>query len=221
MFSRGKKRNRIWYLWKYLEGLWSPNVKGNGWRKEGVVNIYSLISQSLWTRSSDDLTCGAAFTEDVVHTVCLLLDTRKGTFLQLFYFLFFLWIAQRKKRGISSVSFPSVTKKFSPPEMPSVLPTDQLADPLQWSATHSFTGSWQISGSERRITASAPNCQAGQDWTAQAPVPLELKKEQVRLWCWQLPLACESLWRLMAGETQNHWHSSNQKYSGHLHRESG
>lgn len=94
MFSGGKKRNWIWYLWKYLEGLWSPNVEGNGWRKEGVENIYSLISQSLWTRFSDDLTCGAAFTADVVHTVCLLLDTRKGTFLQLL--IFFFWIAQRK-----------------------------------------------------------------------------------------------------------------------------
>lgn len=63
-------------------------MEGNGWRKEGVENIYSLISQSLWTRFSDDLTCGAAFTEDVVHTVCLLLDTRKGTFLQLLIFFF-------------------------------------------------------------------------------------------------------------------------------------
>lgn len=62
---------------KDLEGLGSPNVDGEVYRKEEVVNIYSLIFQSHWTRSTDDLTRGAAFTTDVLHTVCLLLDCRK------------------------------------------------------------------------------------------------------------------------------------------------
>lgn len=47
---------------KDLEGLGSPNVDGKVYRKEEIVKIYSLISQNHWTRSTDDLTHGAAFT---------------------------------------------------------------------------------------------------------------------------------------------------------------
>lgn len=47
---------------RYLEGSSAPKAESNGWRKEGMVDIYSRICQSLWIRSSADLTWGAAFT---------------------------------------------------------------------------------------------------------------------------------------------------------------
>ena len=165
------------------------------------MDIYSLISQRLWTRSSVDLTWGVAFTwvelfraEDLAHPVCLLLDTRKRKISPTFFC--------QATQSEENLSFPSVTRKFTPPEIFPALPAfteDHLTDPLQWNATpdSQLTGTFLAQKGEGAASALNLPGRAGLHSPGAMPSYSAQKAEEeqdveVRLGCWEEPSACES-----------------------------
>lgn len=129
----------------------------------------------------------------MVHTVCLLLDCRKRKISATIFLL------SNSEENLSSFL---------------LLPGNSL---LLKSLLHSLQISWLISCSEmpspihrlrKKKVQPLPEASSRAGLGSPGTKPTAgAQKDQVRLWCRQLPLACESLWELTVGETQNHWHS--------------
>lgn len=122
----------------------------------------------------------------MVHTVCLLLDCRKRKISATIFLL------SNSEENLSSFL---------------LLPGNSL---LLKSLLHSLQISWLISCSEmpspihrlrKKKVQPLPEASSRAGLGSPGTSPTAgAQKDQVRLWCRQLPLACESLWELTVGE---------------------